>query len=59
MVTEKHNTVRFEENACFKVGMMINVPLLITTYLGRILKLFKRLNARENISLIKVPSKKH
>lgn len=43
MATEKHNTVRFGENACFKGGIMINVPLLITMYLGRILKFFKRL----------------
>lgn len=57
MVTEKHNTVRFGKNACFKVGIMINVPLPITIYLGRILKLFKRLNARENTSSISSSSR--
>lgn len=57
MVTEKHNTVRFGESACFKVGITINVPLPITIYLGRILKLFKRLNARENTSSISSSSR--
>lgn len=52
MITEEHNTVRFGENACFKVGIMINVLLLITMSSVRILKLFKKLNTRENISTI-------
>lgn len=52
IITEKHNTVIFGENACFKVHIMINVPLLIKIYLGKIQKLWKRPNTEENISTI-------
>lgn len=58
---KKHNTVRLGENFYFKASIIINVPLLITIYLGRIHKLFKRLNTEENINnfkCIKVLKKK-
>lgn len=48
----KHNTVRVGENAYFKVGIMINVPLLITIYLDKIHKLFQRLNTEEKRSTV-------
>lgn len=44
--------MRFGENAYFKVGIMINVPLLIKIYLGRIHKFFKRQNTEKNLSTI-------
>lgn len=44
--------MRFGENAYFKVGIMINVPLLIIIYLGKIRKLFQRLNTEENTSTV-------
>lgn len=50
--------MRVGENAYFKVGIMINVPLLITIYLDKIHKLFQRLNTEKKRSncfkLIKV-----
>lgn len=52
IITEKHNTVKLGENAYFKVSIMINVPQFIAIYLGRIHKLFKKLNAGENMSTI-------
>lgn len=55
IITEKHNTVRFGENVYFKVGIMINVPLLITIYLGRIQYVVQETKCREkDISYFKI-----
>lgn len=44
--------MRFEGNVYFKVSIMINMPQFTAICLGGIRKLFKKLNARENIPTI-------